>query len=97
MFSADPAGVLQHCTAVVDAVTDWPPSPALAGALALRSWALLELGQYPEAAEDARRCLAVARGVGYPDGEMLALAFLAAAAAAAGDAGEAVRLARQAD
>jgi DNA-binding CsgD family transcriptional regulator len=58
---------------------------------------LLALGQIPEVAEDARRALAIARELGYPDGEVLALAALACAAAAAGDAGEAVRLARQAD
>jgi DNA-binding CsgD family transcriptional regulator len=96
MFSSDPAGALQHSTAVVDAVADRPPSRVLADALIVRSWALMGLGQYPEVAEDARRCLAVAREAGYPDGEMAALVFLACAAAAAGDSGEAVRLARQA-
>jgi DNA-binding CsgD family transcriptional regulator len=74
-----------------------PPSRALADALNGRSGALLDLGQYPEAAEDARRALAVAREVGYPVQEVLALVALALAAAAAGDLGEAVRLARQAD
>jgi DNA-binding CsgD family transcriptional regulator len=57
---------------------------------------LLVLGQFPEAAADARRSLAVAREVGDPPAEAYALTFLAGAAAAAGDLGEAVRLARQA-
>ena len=62
-----------------------------------RSTTLLDLGQVPEAAEAARRSLAVARELGSPDGEVFALVLLAGAAAAAGDLGEAVRLARQAD
>ena len=61
-----------------------------------RSTTLLDLGQVPEAAEAARRSLAVARELGYPDGEVFALVFLASAAVAGGDLGEAVRLARQA-
>jgi DNA-binding CsgD family transcriptional regulator len=55
-----------------------------------------DLGQLPEAAEDAGRALAVAREVGHPFGEALALLDLALCAEAVGDAGEAVRLARQA-
>ena len=95
--SQDLAGALRYFTAQRDAVAGRPPSRALAEALAGRSGALAELGQVPEAAEDARRSLAVAREVGYPDGEVFALALLAWAAVAAGDGGEAVRLARQAD
>ena len=53
-------------------------------------------GPYPEAAEDARRALAVAREIGHPFGEVVALLALAFAAAAAGDHADAVRLARQA-
>jgi non-specific serine/threonine protein kinase len=95
-YSLDLAVALRHFTEPRDAV-GLGPSRALADALASRSAALLGLGQIPEVAEDARRALAVARELGYPDGEALALAALACAAAAAGDAGEAVRLARQAD
>jgi DNA-binding CsgD family transcriptional regulator len=73
------------------------PSRALADALAGRSYALNELGRTAEAAEDGHRSLAVAREVGNPRVEILALAGLAFAAAAAGDVGEAVRWARQAD
>jgi predicted ATPase/DNA-binding CsgD family transcriptional regulator/DNA-binding XRE family transcriptional regulator len=95
-FSADMAGALEHFTALRDAVAARPPSRALADALAGRSYALRDLGQFPEAAEDARRALVVAREVGYPLGEVLALIDLAWAAAAIGDIGEAVQLARQA-
>jgi DNA-binding CsgD family transcriptional regulator len=95
-FSADMAGALEHFTALRDAVAGRPPSPALADALAGRSFALRDLGRIPEAAEDARRAQAAAREVGYPLGEVLALQHLALAAAAAGDLGDAVRLARQA-
>jgi len=97
VFSSDPAGALRYFTALRDAVADWPLSRALADALAGRARALLDLGQVPEAAEDARRALAVAREVGHPDAEVIALVALASAAAASGDASEAVRLARQAD
>jgi predicted ATPase/DNA-binding CsgD family transcriptional regulator/transcriptional regulator with XRE-family HTH domain len=95
-FSADMAGALEHFTALRDAVAGRPPSRALADALGGRSYALRDLGQFPEAAEDARRALVVAREVGYPLGEVLALVDLAWAAAAIGDIGEAVQLARQA-
>jgi DNA-binding CsgD family transcriptional regulator/tetratricopeptide (TPR) repeat protein len=90
------AGAVEHFTALRDAVAGRPPSRALADALAGRSYALRDLGQFPEAAQDARRALAVAREVGHPLGEVLALQHLALAAAAAGDVGDAVRLARQA-
>ena len=96
VFSSDPAGALRHYTALRDAVVDRPPSRALADALNGRSRALLDLGQYPEVAEDARRALAITRELGYPTGEVFALMLLASAVAAAGDLGEAVRLARQA-
>ena len=95
MLSYDLTGALSHFTALRDAAGPGP-SRALADALAGRSTALRELGQIPEAAEDARQSLAVARELGYPFGEVLALTHLAAAAAAVGDVGEAVRLARQA-
>jgi DNA-binding CsgD family transcriptional regulator/tetratricopeptide (TPR) repeat protein len=95
-FSGDLAGAVEHFTALRDAVAGRPPSRALADALAGRSYALRDLGQFPEAAADARGALAVARQVGHPLGEVLALLDLALAAAAAGEMGEAVRLARQA-
>ena len=54
------------------------------------------MGRNAEAADEARRTLAVARELGYPVGEVLALAGLSAAALDAGDQDRAVRLARQA-
>jgi len=95
-FSADVAAAVEHFTVLRDAVAGGPPSPALADALAGRSYALRDLGQFPEAAEDARRALAVAREVGHSFAEVVALLDLALAAAAAGDLDDAVRLARQA-
>jgi len=95
-FSADLAGSLGHFTALRDAVADRPPCPALADALAGRSNALRELRQIPEAADDARRALAVAREIGYPFGELVALAGLSGAANAAGDHDDALQLTRQA-
>ena len=67
-FSADMAGAAEHFTALRDAVAG-EPRPALADALAGRLYALRDLGQFPEAADDARRALAVAREVGHPFAE----------------------------
>jgi len=95
-FCGDIAGAVAHFTALRDAVAGRPPAPALADALAGRSFALRDLGQIPGAAEDARRALAAAREAGYPLGEALALLDLALCAESVGDLSEAVRLARQA-
>ena len=54
------------------------------------------MGRAAEAAGDARRALALARQIGDPAGELLALAELSFDADYAGDHDEAVRLARQA-
>jgi len=96
IFSADPAGALDHFTALRDAVAGRGPSRALAGALAGRSAALRQPGRVAEAAEEGRRALAVAREIGYPLGELLALGDLSLAAVCVGDCDGAVRLARQA-
>ena len=95
--SADLAGALAHYTAVCDAIGDRGPSQALADCLADRSETLVNLGRIAEAAKDGRRALALAREVGYPAGEALALTDLSIAAKNAGDLGGAVRLARQAE
>ncbi|MFY9930273.1 MAG: LuxR C-terminal-related transcriptional regulator [Streptosporangiaceae bacterium] len=95
-FSADMTRAVEHFTVLHDAVAGRPPSSVLADALAGRSYALRDLGQIRQAASDARRALAVAREVGHPFGEVVALLDLALAAAAVGDLGDAVRLARQA-
>jgi predicted ATPase/DNA-binding CsgD family transcriptional regulator len=97
LWSNDMAGALNLFTVLSDAVAGRPPPRALADALNGRALAQGMLGQNPEAAEDARRALAVAREAGYPSGGARALAMLSMAAAAADDVGEAVRLARQAD
>jgi DNA-binding CsgD family transcriptional regulator len=54
------------------------------------------MGRAAEAAGDARRALALAREIGDPAGELLALAELSLDAYCAGDHDEAVRLARRA-
>ena len=95
-FSADLAAALGHFTAVCDAAAGRPPSRALAAALAGRAAVLRIMGRAAEAAGDARRSLALAREIGDPAGELLALAELSLDAYYAGDHGEAVRLARQA-
>src|SRR6185503_5606498 len=57
---------------------------------------LVNQGRHAEAAEEARRALAVAREIAYPLAQVLALGDLAIAAQYAGDLDGAVRLARQA-
>ncbi len=93
-FAADVAGAVECFTVLRDAVADRPPSPALADALAGRSYALRDLGRFAQAGEDARRALAIAREVGHPFAEVVALLDLALAAAAIGDLDNAVRLAQ---
>ena len=95
-FRSDPAGALGHFTAVRDAVAGRPPSRTLTGALVGRAAVLRGMGRTAEAAGDARRALALARQIGDPGGELLALADLSFDADYAGDHDEAVRLARQA-
>ena len=95
-FSGDMAAALGHFTALRDAVAERGPCRALADGLAGRSGALSQMGRDAEAAGEARRTLAVARELGYPVGEVLALADLSVAALDAGDQDRAVRLARQA-
>ena len=94
--SADLAAALGHFTAVRDAAADRPPSRALTAALAGRATVLRQMGRAPEAAGDGRRALALARQIGDPAGELMALMDLSLDAAYAGRHDEAVRLARQA-
>ncbi len=97
LSSADLAGALGHFTAVRDAIGDRGPSRALADCLASRSVVLSNLGRLAEAVDDGRRALAVARELGYPAGEALALERLSIAAYYSGDLDGSVRLARQAE
>jgi non-specific serine/threonine protein kinase len=93
---ADDAAALEYETVLCDAAADRGPSPLLALALADRAIWLTNLGRPGEAAEDARRALAVAREIGYLAGEIHALGALSGAATSSGDLDGAVQLARQA-
>ena len=95
-FSADLAAALGHFTAVCDAAADRPASRALTAALAGRASILRLMGRAAEAAGDGRRALVLAREIGDPAGELMALTELSLDADYAGDHDEAVRLARQA-
>ena len=95
VFAADLAAALGHFTAVRDAAAGRGPSRVLAEALAGRSSTLLNLGRIAEGAEDGRRSLAMARELGYPVGEAIALGVLAVAALYCGDHDRAVQLIRQ--
>ena len=95
LYSAELAGALGCFTGVRDTIGDRPPSRALVDCLRGRSAALANLGRAAEAADDARRSLALARELGYPAGEALALGHLAVAVYRAGDLDSAVQLSRQ--
>jgi predicted ATPase/DNA-binding CsgD family transcriptional regulator len=95
-FSGDLAATLGHFTALRDAAAERGPCRELADGLVGRAGTLDNLGRCAEAAEDARRALAVARQIAYPLGEVKALGNLAFAALSAGDLDRAVGLARQA-
>jgi DNA-binding CsgD family transcriptional regulator len=94
--SADLAAALGHFTAARDGAAGRPPSRALAAALAGRASVLRMMGRAAEAGGEARRSLALAREIGDPGGEVLALVQLSLGADYAGEHDEAVRLARQA-
>ena len=96
LFSADEAGALEHFTALCNATAAGRPSRALADGLAGRAVLLLNMGRTGEAAGEARRSLAVAREIGYPEGEVLALGILCFTAQYSDDFDGAVQLARQA-
>jgi DNA-binding CsgD family transcriptional regulator len=90
------AGALGHFTAVRDTLAPQGPSPALADGLGGRAAVLLNIDRIPEAAEDARQALALARGIGYPAGEVLALVCLSLTASYTEDHDSALAWARQA-
>jgi predicted ATPase/DNA-binding CsgD family transcriptional regulator len=81
----DVATSFSHLTAVQDALEGRAPVPLLARALAFRAGALANLGRVPEAAEEGRRALAMARDLGDPAGEAYALFWLAIATDYGGD------------
>jgi predicted ATPase/DNA-binding CsgD family transcriptional regulator len=96
-FATGLAVALDHFTTLRDALAGQGPSRALADALAGRSRALALLGRIAESIEDGRRALIMARELGHPAGEALALGFLSIATYYAGDFDGVVRLARQAE
>jgi predicted ATPase/class 3 adenylate cyclase/DNA-binding CsgD family transcriptional regulator len=85
-----------HLTLVRDAFAGRPPAPLLARALAWRAGALANLGRAPEAAEEGRHALALARELGDPAGEAYALYWLATAAGYVGSYQDAEAWLRQA-
>jgi predicted ATPase/DNA-binding CsgD family transcriptional regulator len=97
LYSGDLTAALGHFTAVRDAITDRGASRALADCLRGRSATLTNMGQFAEAADDGRRSLALARELGYPAGQALALAGLSIAAYDSDDLGGAVQFARHAE
>ena len=97
LFTADMPGALGHFTEVRDAIGARPASRMLADCLRGRSGALANVGRIAEAADDARRALALARELGDPAREAMALDRLAVAVFRAGDIHSAVQLAVQAE
>ena len=95
-WTADLAGSLRIFTELRDAVADQGPSRALADGYGGRAGALGQMGRFAEAAEEARRSLAVARELGYPAGEVLALGGLSFIAVQVGDLDSALRASREA-
>ncbi|HEX7267664.1 MAG TPA: LuxR C-terminal-related transcriptional regulator, partial [Streptosporangiaceae bacterium] len=85
-----------HLTLVRDAFAGRTPAPLLARALAWRAGALANLGRAPEAAEEGRHALALARELGDPAGEAYALYWLATAAGYVGSYQDAEAWLRQA-
>ncbi len=94
--TSDFAAALGHFTAARDALAASGPSPLLADTLAARAGVLLNCDRVPEAAEDARRALAMARECGYPSGEVMALTALAWSFNYSGDAEDSLTWALQA-
>jgi predicted ATPase/class 3 adenylate cyclase/DNA-binding CsgD family transcriptional regulator len=91
----DLAAALDHFTAVRDAAAGPEPSLALVWGLTGRSVVLENLGRIPEAIQDARRAVALARQIGYAAGEALALKDLSLAAYHAGDLESALEAAHE--
>ena len=93
--TGDFAGSVWYFTAVCDAVAGREPSPVLVDALAGRSFVLLGTNRVAEGLEDARRAMALARKIGHPAGEALALSNLGTGAYYTGNLAEAVAWARE--
>jgi DNA-binding CsgD family transcriptional regulator len=91
---SDYAAALSHFSAICDAPD--PPPHELVDGLAGRSGTWRNLDRLPQAAEDARHALELARQADYPAGEAMALMELSAAAHYADDAEAGLDWARQA-
>jgi non-specific serine/threonine protein kinase len=94
--SSGEAARLRHYTAARDALAGGPPSVLLVRALIGRAGCLPNLDRIPEGAEEARRALTLARGLGDPVGEARALHLLGLAAHYAGDTENSLKWLRQA-
>jgi len=98
----DPPAMLEHFTAVRDALDDsrrpgMPATPVLLSlCLGARASALLRMGRLAEAVEDGHRALDLARQTGSGGLEAMALAFFSLTTWHQGDRDGALRLARQA-
>ena len=97
LYAADLTGGLAYFTAVRDTVAGQRPPPVLADCLAGRAAALTSLGRPAEAVEDGQRAMALARELGSPAGEGMAIVALALAASYANDQDGVSRLGRQAE
>jgi len=85
-----------HFTAARNALAARGPSSLLVRAVTGRAGSLANLGRLPEAAEEARQALAMARQLGDAAGEVRALFWLATAASYTGDPQTSVSLLREA-
>ena len=92
----DMRAALGHFTAVRDAIGRQEASPVLVDALAGRSVYLLNMGRAAEGQQEAHDARAMARGLEYAAGEMLALTALGVAARYLGDIEQALEWHRQA-
>ncbi len=90
------AAPLEYYNVALDALAGGPPSPLLARVLAKRAGCLANLGRLPEAADDARRALALARQISDPVGQVWALYWLGATAYYAGEPQESLGWLQQA-
>jgi predicted ATPase/DNA-binding CsgD family transcriptional regulator len=95
--SADPGGALRHFTAVTEFAGDHGTSVARVRCLSGRAVTLVTMGRIAEAADDARRGLALARESDYPPGEALALAVLGLVACVTDDRVGARQLAQRSE
>lgn len=93
-YFANPGGALGHYTAASESGDVRGAADALAGGRAIFH---LNYGRLGEAAEDARRALALARGAGYREGEARALTALSCIAHKTGAHADALDWGRQAE